>query len=164
MCFPFPLDLNRRITLAFGFCSFRLGSRVRCFCLPLVSLGGLHRLPLCSSFLCVAFFCSVGFLLLASFLASPCWTFATVSSFGFHLLLSLAACSVPLLLLCSTCCFGWSSGRLVAFCVLLALLPSLFWLGSSFSPVSGFQLLMFRVFRWSSTGFSFLRHCFPFFL
>ena len=43
----------------------------------------------------------------------------------------------------------------MAFCVPLALRPSLFWLGSSFSPVSGFQFLVFRVFRWSSTGFFF---------
>ena len=68
MCVPFPLDLDRRITFAFGFGSFRLGSRVGAFACP-CSLGGLHRLPLCSSSLrCVASFCSVGFLLLASFL------------------------------------------------------------------------------------------------
>ena len=76
LCFPFPLDLDRRITLAFGSCSFRLGSWVWCFFLPLVSWGGLHRLPLCSSSLpCGTSFCSVSFLLLASFLALPCWTF-----------------------------------------------------------------------------------------
>ena len=46
------------------------------FACPLFSLVRLHRLPLCSSsLLCVASFCSVGFLLLASFLASPCWAF-----------------------------------------------------------------------------------------
>ena len=37
--FYIPLDLDRRITFAIGFCSFRLRSRVRCFCLPLVFLG-----------------------------------------------------------------------------------------------------------------------------
>ena len=41
------------------------------------SLGGLHRLPLCySSLLCVASFCSVGFLFLVSFLDSTCWPFS----------------------------------------------------------------------------------------
>ena len=49
--------------------------------------------------------------------------------------LSLSSSCVPL------CCFRWSSGRLVAFCVLLALLPSFLarWL---LSLVSGFQLLV----------------------
>ena len=41
------------------------------------SLGGLHRLPLgSSSLLCVASFCSVGFLFLVSFLDSTCWPFS----------------------------------------------------------------------------------------
>ena len=47
--------------------------------------------------------------------------------------LSLSSSCVPL------CCFGLSSSRLVAFCVLLALLPSLFWPGSYFSTVLGFS-------------------------
>ena len=57
------------LSLAIGFCSFRLGSLARCFCLRLVfSLVGHHRLHLCSSYLlCVASFCPVCFLLLASF-------------------------------------------------------------------------------------------------
>ena len=79
------------------------------FACPLFSLVRLHRLPLCSSsLLCVASFCSVGFLLLASFLASPCWAFRHRFFFGFPLLLSLAASSVPLSLLCSTLLF-WGS-------------------------------------------------------
>ena len=46
------------------------------FACPLFSLVKLRRLPLCSSsLLWVSSFCSVGFLLLASFLASPCWAF-----------------------------------------------------------------------------------------
>ena len=75
VCFPFPLDLDRRITLAFDSVP-SAGVPGAVLLLATCSLGGLHRLPLCSSsLLCVASFCSVGFLFLASFLASPCWTF-----------------------------------------------------------------------------------------
>ena len=72
------------------------------FACPLFSLVRLHRLPLCSSsLLCVASFCSVGFLLLASFLASTCWAF-------------------------SHCFFIWLSFVIVACCVLCLSLPLVF--------------------------------------
>ena len=90
--------------------------------------------------------------------------FATVSSFGFPLLLSLAASSVPLFLLCSTLLF-WVvlrslGGLLCSFGLALFSFPArtlLFY-------CLGFQLLVFRVSRWSSTGFPFVPPCFPFFL
>ena len=55
VCFPFPLDLDRRITLAFGFCSFRWGPGsgafachlfpwvgfIVCLCAPLLFSGWL---------------------------------------------------------------------------------------------------------------------------
>ena len=134
------------------------------FACPLFSFGSFHCLPLCSSsLLCVASFCSVGFLLLASFLASPCLPFATVFSFGFHLLLSLSASSVPLFLLCSTLLLGsppvaWWPSVFFWPCSLLFLARRLL-----FSCL-GFSAPRVRVSRWSSTGFPFVRLCFPFFL
>ena len=67
-------------------------------------------MPLCSSsLLCVASFCSVGFLLLASFLASPCWAFR-------HRF------------------FFWLSFVIVAHCVLCPSLPLVFHLAVLGSP------------------------------
>ena len=104
-------------------------------------------MPLCSSsFLCVASFCSVGSFSWHLSLPRLVGLFATVSSFGFHLLLSLTASSVPLFLLCSTLLF-WVVLRSL---VLVALLPSLFWLGSSF--------LLSRVFSSSCLGFLLVSH------
>ena len=79
MCLPFPLDLDRRITLAFGFCSFRwVPGSGACACrlflgwassfasvLPLSSLCGfilLCRFPFLGIFPCLdllAFFATV---------------------------------------------------------------------------------------------------------
>ena len=143
MCFPFPLDLDRRIPLAFGFCSFRLGSRVRCFCLPLVPWVGF-------------IVCLVAPLLFSVWLPSALWVsfswhlslprlvglFATVSSFAFQLLLSLAASSVPLFLLCSTLLLWvvlWPLGGLLCS---FGLTPFSILARKLLSPVLGFQLLV----------------------
>ena len=135
------------------------------FACPWFSLVRLHRLPLCSSsLLCVASFCSVGFLLLASFLVSPCWVFSHHFLLWLSFVLSLVASSVPLFLLCST----------LQFLVVLRSLGGLLF----FWPCSlrfrartflfyclGFRLLVFRVSRWSHPGvFPFVPRCFPFFL
>ena len=81
----------------------------------------------------------MGFLLLASFLASVCWAFRH----RFFIWLSFVVVTRCVLCLSSFCVplwsCGYSSGHLVTFCVLLALLPSLFWRGCSFSIVSGFN-------------------------
>ena len=52
---------------------------------------------------------------------------------------------------------------LLSFCVPLALLPSLSGSDVPFSCL-GFSTTSIRVFRGYSTGFSLVRHCFPFFL
>ena len=128
------------------------------------SLGGLHRLPLCSSsLLCVASFCSVGFLFLVSFLDSPCWPFSPPFLLWPSLVL-VARCflgpSLPLefhfavwLVLRSL------SGLLCSF----GLAPFYFWIDVPFTCL-GFSATCLRVFRGYSTEFSFVRLCFPFFL
>ena len=61
MCFPFPLDLDRRITLAFGFCSFRWAPGSGAFACRLF-------LGWASSFASMLLFSSLcGFLLLCRF-------------------------------------------------------------------------------------------------
>ena len=96
-----------------------------------------------------------GFPSLGIFPCLPLWAFfATVSSFGFHLLLSLTASSVPLLLLCSTLLF-WVVLRSLGLLCSCGLASFSFLARKFLSPVSGFQLLVFRVFCWSSTGFFF---------
>ena len=130
------------------------------FACPLFSLVRLHRLPLCSSsLLCVASFCSVGFLLLASSLPRLVGPFATVSSFGFPLLLSLAASSVPLFLLGSTSLFWVVLRSLGGLLCSFGLAPFSF-----LARKLLFYCLVFRVSRWSSAGFPFVPRCFPFFL
>ena len=147
MGFPFPLDLDRRITLAFSFYYFRLGSRVRCFCLSIIFLG------LGSSFASVLLFASLcGFLLLCGFpslgifLASPCGPFR----YRFFFWLSFVVVARCVLCTSLTLVFHFvvlGSPPVACWsCVLLALLPSLFWLGSSF--------LLSRVFSSSCLGFS----------
>ena len=80
------------------------------FAFPLFSLVRLHRLPLGSSYLlCVASFYSVGFLLLAAFLASPCSVFSRFF-------------------------FIWLSLVIVARCVLCLSLPLVFLLAVLGSP------------------------------
>ena len=112
VCFPFPLDLDRRITLAFGFCSFRWApGSGSCACRLFLGWA--------SSFASVWLsFCYVGFLFLVSFLDSTCWPFSP----PFLLWLSLVLVARCFLGPFSssrvfTLRFGWSSGRLVAFCV-----------------------------------------------
>ena len=135
------------------------------FACPLFSLVRLRRLPLCSSsLLWVASFCSMGFLLLASFLASPCWAFRHRFFFGFPLLLSLAASSVPLFLLCSTLLFWVVLRSLGGLLCSFDLASFSFLTRKLLFYCLGFPLLVFRVSRCSSTGFSFVHHCFPFFL
>ena len=90
--------------------------------------------------------------------------FATVSSFGFHLLLSLAASSVPLFLLCSTLLFWVVLRSLGGLLCSFGLAPFSFLARKLLFSCLGFSASRVRVSRWSSTGFSFVRHCFPFFL
>ena len=126
------------------------------FAYPLFSLVRLHRLPLCSSsLLCVASFCSVGFLLLASFLASPCWAFRHRFFFwlSFVIVASCVLCpSLPLefhfAVLGSTPVAWWPS---VFFwpCSLLFSGTEVTFL------LSRVLLLVFRVSRWSPAGFPF---------
>ena len=68
--------------------------------------------------------------------------FATVSSFGFHLLLSLAASSVPLFLLCSTLLFSVVLRSLGDLLCSFGLAPFSFLARWLLSPGSGFQLLL----------------------
>ena len=118
------------------------------FACTLFSLGRLHRLPLCSStLLCVASFCFVGFLLLASFLASPCWPFR--HRFFFWLSFVVVACCV----LCT-------SLTLVFHFVVLGSPPVAWWPSVFFWPCSllfsGSEVpfLLSRVFSSSCLGFS----------
>ena len=90
--------------------------------------------------------------------------FATVSSFGFPLLLSLAASSVPLFLLCSTWLFWVVLRSLGGLLCSFGLAPFSFLARKLLFYCLGFQLFVFRASRWSSAGFPFLPRCFPFFL
>ena len=161
VCFLFPL-ISIEGSLSFWFLFLPLGSRVRCLCLPLVPWVGFI-VGLCAPLLCVASLCSVSFLFLGIFLDSTCWPFSP----QFHLWLSLiivTRCFLgPFLPLEFPLRFGWSSGRLVAFCVPLAWLPSLSGSDVPFTCL-GFSATCLRVFRGFSTVFSFVRLCFPFFL
>ena len=131
------------------------------FACPLFSLGRLHCLPLCSSsLLCVASLCSVGFLLLVSFLASPCWTFRHRFFFwlSFVIVARCVLCpSLPLVFH-----FAVFGGPPVAWWPSVFFWPcSLLFSGSvvSFSCL-GLSAPRVWVSRWSSMGFSFVRHCF----
>ena len=126
------------------------------------SLGGLHRLPLCSSSLCgVILICRFPFL--GIFLDSTYWPFSPPFLLWLSLILVARCFLGPFLPLEFPLRFGWSSGRLVAFCVPLAWLPSLSGSDVPFTYL-GFSATCLRVFRGFSTEFSFVRLCFPFFL
>ena len=126
------------------------------------SLGGLHCLPLCSSSLC-GFILICRFPFFGIFLDSTCWPFSPPFLLWLSLILVARCFLGPFLPLEFPLQFGWSSGRLVAFCVPLAWLPSLSGSDVPFTCL-GFSAACLRVFRGYSTEFSFVRLCFPFFL
>ena len=156
VCFLFPL-ISIEGSLSFWFLFLPLGSRVRCLCLPLVPWVGFIV------GLCVASFWSVSFLFLGIFLDSTCWPFSPQFLLWLSLILVARCFLGPFLPLEFPLRFGWSSGRLVAFCVPLAWLLSLSGSAVSFTCL-GFSATCLRVFRGFSTEFSFVRLCFPFFL
>ena len=159
--FSFPLHLDRRITLAFGFCSFRWapGSGA---CACHLFLGWASSFALCSSSLC-GFILICQFPFLGIFLDSTCWPFSPPFLLWLSLILVARCFLGPFLPLEFPLRFGWSSGRLVAFRVPLAWLPSLSGSDVPF-PCLEFSATCLRVFRGYSTEFSFVRLCFPFFL
>ena len=107
------------------------------------SLGGLHRLPPCSSsLLCVASFCSVGFLFLVSFLDSTCWPFSPPFLLWLSLVL-VARCFLGPFLPLEFHFAVWLvlrslSGLLCSF----GLAPFYFWIGRSFHLSRVFLLLL----------------------
>ena len=146
VCFAYTLDHDRRITFGCWFLFLWVVVPYRVLLLaPCFPLVGHHRLPLCYSYLpCVASFCSVGFLLLASF---PCfallcpWPLVLLLAFlRYFRLLRPLPLSLSLSLVFLLEIFGWSSSPFVAFCYIFVLCSLV---GSSpggpFSSVSGFS-------------------------
>ena len=111
VCFPFPLDLDRRITLAFGFCSFRWApGSGSCACRLFLGWASSFASVWFHSALSVSFSWYLSLTRLVGL-------FRHHFFFGYPWFLSLAASSVLFFLSSFTLQLGWSSGRLVAFCV-----------------------------------------------
>ena len=154
--FPFPLDLDRRIPLDFGFCSFRWGLGSDAFACHLFPWVGFI-IYLCAPLLFSVWLPYALWISFSWHLSLPrlVGLFDTVSSFDFHWFLSLAASSVSLFLLFSTWWFWVVLRSLVGLLCSFGRAPFPFLARKFLSPVSSFQLLVFRVFRWSSKGFFF---------
>ena len=147
VCFTFTLDLDRWIPFRYWFLFLPAGVPR-----PVLLLAPDFPWLAFVGFFCAPPLFSVGFLLLASFLASPYWVFSHRLFLGPYFVLLLATSSVPLLLLCSTLQFWvvfWSLGGLLFFCPCSLLFRVRQFLFSCLE----FRLLVFRVSCWSHWGF-----------
>ena len=107
VCFPFPLDLDRRITLAFGFCSFRWAPGSGAFACRLFPWVG-YIVCLCAPLLFSVWLPSALSVSFSWHLSLPrlVGLFRHRFFFGYPWFLSLAASSVLLFLSSPTLRFG----------------------------------------------------------